>query len=326
MEGSETKERPPMPGFEHWGDDHPAKRNTFVSVARMDHESTIERSADNHNIALCYAAADGHLNAVQSALVGGKLLALDDTVDEGFLITDKPVGDLPYKIDWADNNSDGDTAAHYAAYAGSRPILELLFQKGWNPDAKNLTMTSVRQTASDYGQNEALALWIGKRVSQARRKEEAEESLESSQQSTLADSQTNIEHYKLEGEKQRENAFDLVNLDSDKALQVENEWKKGSSVYFRLSTTDVIQTQQVTSCFFNATERDLMQERIEALEQEKKQLEAYITDKLGALQDQFKQIVVNIQEKQREELGTFMESLNFPASPNSSSPKQIYKK
>ena len=51
-----------------------------------------------------------------------------------------------------------------------------------------------------------------------------------------------------------------------------------------------------------------------------------ITDKLGALQDQFKQIVVNIQEKQREELGTFMESLNFPASPNSSSPKQIYKK
>ena len=98
-------------------------------------------------------------------------------------------------------SSKGYTAAHYAAYAGSQEILELLFEKGWSPDAKNFTLTTVRQTASDYGQNEALAVWIGKCVSKARRKEEQAEALESSSASSRIDNYAHIESNKVEEKK-----------------------------------------------------------------------------------------------------------------------------
>ena len=53
-------EKPHTPGFEHWGDHH-AAINPFVSVARMDEELAIKEklTPGNHNLALCYAAADG---------------------------------------------------------------------------------------------------------------------------------------------------------------------------------------------------------------------------------------------------------------------------
>ena len=83
---------------------------------------------------------------------------------------------------------------------------------------------TVKQTAV-ITQNEVLAYDI---CAAARRKEEETELPRETARVSYRVDTDKAEDSKLEEKKQPENVFELMNLDKSKALQVENEWKKGS--------------------------------------------------------------------------------------------------
>ncbi len=138
-------------------------RNDYVSVCRMDLNSAASKSKNmideqdyQHNLALCYACADGNYDAVKKALIDKEILAVDDTSDNGYIVlNNKGIVEtkVNYVVDWQDKNSDGDTAAHFGAYAGNKQVLQLLFRMGWTPTLKNYSNITIYQTAKDYVSN-----------------------------------------------------------------------------------------------------------------------------------------------------------------------------
>ena len=135
----------------------------WICLTLNENRNMIEERDYQHNLALCYACADGDFNAVKAALIDGQILAVDDNSENGYIILDdKGIVEtkVNYQLDWQDKNSDGDAATHMAAYAGSEKILNLLFDKGWSPTLRNYSNISIYQTAKDYGYHDAIALWV----------------------------------------------------------------------------------------------------------------------------------------------------------------------
>ena len=309
-------ESPPQPDYSDLMPANPI--NTFVSVATI--ESAPKKSSDDHNLALCYACAEGDTTAVKAALHEHKRLLLDDTAEAGYSIGTIGQTGIMYQRDWADPDSDGDTASHMAAYAGSKPILRILFKQGWNPKAKNFSGTSVRQTASDYGQNDILAKWIKEYYDHGHitdslghadfRRTDIDDNLPRSTFGRVEQSSKDSPHVTRKSQ-----VHDLRNLTKDECEDIEKQWENGRPVTFRLLSGSAIETTQVNTSF-DLAERDLMYAKIQTLEEEKKHLESYIAEKLSAMQLKFREDLFQMTKNQRKEMETLAENFDrFASSP-----------
>ena len=258
-------------------------------------------------------------------MLENKRLLLDENEDAGFAVGTIANTGIMYQRDWADLNSDGDTAARMGAYAGNKPILRLLFKKGWNPRAKNFTGTSVRQTASDYGQNDVLAKWIKEYSDHGHitdslghsdfRRTDIDDHLPPPPATTFGRMEQKTTSRIKPDAGNAAAAYHIRKLTKEQCHEIENNWKNDRSVSFRLASGALVETKQVNTNF-DLAERDLMYERIQTLEEEKKQLELYISEKLSAMQLKFKEDLSNITNNQRKEMNALAENFDrFVASP-----------
>ena len=327
-------------------------RNDFVSVARMDLNSTalenknmIDERDYQHNLALCYACADGNYEAVKSALINRQILAIDDSSDNGYILLDDKNGivenTVDYVIDWQDKNSDGDTAAHMAAYSGSKKIVQLLFSKGWTPTLKNYSNITIHQTAKDYGYHESLANWIKSYVvkhSSAFNYEFGNndndvELDDSNRSNTTINNHTsnnfdqndngggNLSSSNNNNNRKNDNVRNKIKKDNyvvnlkdfmtnQECIEIEKRWLNERTVTFKLpfanKKVETIVVKNSNDRMNNSKDNNqsvyVLKNTISQLTEEKAQLETYITERLGKMQEQYRASIMNMRRQHEMEL------------------------
>eukprot|EP00943_MAST-04B_sp_MAST-4B-sp1_P009151 g9151.t1 len=245
-------------------------RNDYVSVCRMDLNSAVRKNMIDeqdyqHNLALCYACADGNYDAVKKALIDKEILAVDDTSDNGYIVlNNKGIVEtkVDYDIDWQDKNSDEYVIKHSASfnYEFGGDDLGLDDDVSDSNDTKGESK-EFNTKASDHDYNKI----------------------------------RNKDNY----------VVDLKQyMTTQECKELEDRWLNKMPVLFKLpSLNRNVQTMVVNdNDGYKSGTVYVLNDTITRLTKEKQQLEAYITDRLSVMQNQYKQSLLSMRRQHEMEL------------------------